>query len=252
MKIKFEVETNSGKKLSLADLKKKAKDVVNVLKEDSNVQKAQEKVKGFVNTAADLADNAIEKVEDYIDQKLADEKNAGPDDITEDFFEADDDESDTGESGDEIVAEDIAEDEEDSEEPIAGCIIIIGPQLNEEPVKVSFEEFMDEIVNFEESDEKPDISVETESFLSEIEYFSSDVSKAAFKAVINLQKITYVSVINAIKEEFPEMSRNEIRELLKADFKNWVNVRQPELKEDCPNANCITLLKYWAKKFKEF
>ena len=92
MKIKFEVETNSGKKLSLADLKKKAKDVVNVLKEDSNVQKAQEKVKGFVNTAADFADNAIEKVEDYIDQKLADEKDAGPDDITEEFFEEDDDE----------------------------------------------------------------------------------------------------------------------------------------------------------------
>lgn len=51
MKIKFEIETNSGKKLSLADLKKKAKDAVNVLKEDSNVQKAQEKAKGFVNTS---------------------------------------------------------------------------------------------------------------------------------------------------------------------------------------------------------
>ena len=241
MKIKFEVETNSGKKLSLADLKKKAKDVVNVLKEDSNVQKAQEKVKGFVNTAADFADNAIEKVEDYIDQKLADEKDAGPDDITEEFFEEDDDEGDTGED----------DNEGESEEPISGCIIIIGPPI-EGPVKVSFEEFMNGIVNFEESDEKPDISIETECFLNEIEYFSSDVSKAAFKAVINLPKITYVSVINVIKEEFPEMSRNEIRELLKADFKNWVNVRQPELKEDCPNANCITLLKYWAKKFKEF
>jgi hypothetical protein len=108
------------------------------------------------------------------------------------------------------------------------------------------------VPNTEIRESEFDISVETESFLSEIEYFSSDVSKAAFKAVINLQKITYASVINAIKEEFPEMSRNEIRELLKADFKNWVNVRQPELKEECPNANCITLLKYWAKKFKEF
>ena len=242
MKIKFEVETNSGKKLSLADLKKKAKDVVNVLKEDSNVQKAQEKAKDFVNSAADFADKAIEKVEDYIDQKLADEKNAGPDDITEEFFETD---------GDDGESEDESDTEEDSEGSIAGCIIIIGSPI-EEMAPISFEEYMDEIVKFKKSDEEPDISEETECFLEAIEYFSSDVSKAAFKAVVNLPKITYISVIAAIEEDFPEMSRNAIKELLKADFKNWVNVRQPELKEDCPNANCITLLKYWATKFKQF
>ena len=242
MKIKFEIETGNGKKLSLSDMKEKAKNFVKDIKDDSNVQKAQEKVKGFAVSAAAFTDNvinnAIDKVEDYIDQKLADEKDAGPDDITEDFFESDEDEESNSEEDDGFV-------------PDAIIIICDSEIVEEEPI--SFEEFLDEIVDFEESDEEPDISNETECFLEAIEYFVSEVSRKAFKVAVELPKITYETVIEAIKEDFPEMSKNEIKKLLKVDFDNWVNVRYPDIKEDCcGNANCIMLMKYWAKKFKEF
>ena len=242
MKIKFEIETGNGKKLSLSDMKEKAKNFVKDIKDDSNVQKAQEKVKGFAVSAAAFTDNvinnAIDKVEDYIDQKLADEKDAGPDDITEDFFESGEDEESDSEEDDGFV-------------PDAIIIICDSEIVEEEPI--SFEEFLDEIVDFEESDEEPDISNETECFLEAIEYFVSEVSRKAFKVAVELPKITYETVIEAIKEDFPEMSKNEIKKLLKVDFDNWVNVRYPDIKEDCcGNANCIMLMKYWAKKFKEF
>lgn len=222
MKIKFEIETGNGKKLSLSEMK--------------------EKVKGFAVSAAAFTDNvinnAIDKVEDYIDQKLADEKDAGPDDITEDFFESGEDEESDSEESDGFV-------------PDAIIIICDSEIVEEEPI--SFEEFLDEIVDFEESDEEPDISNETECFLEAIEYFASEVSRKAFKVAVELPKITYETVIEAIKEDFPEMSKNEIKKLLKVDFDNWVNVRYPDIKEDCyGNANCIMLMKYWAKKFKEF
>ena len=270
MKIKFEIETGNGKKLSLSDMKEKAKNFVKDIKDDSNVQKAQEKVKGFAVSAAAFTDNvinnAIDKVEDYIDQKLADEKDAGPDDITEDFFESDDEEDSCEENGARIFVEE-AEDgtsmiiieldedfvnsfDDDDFQP-DGIILICDSDINEEPI--SFEEFLDEIVDFEESDEEPDISNETECFLEAIEYFVSEVSRKAFKVAVELPKITYETVIEAIKEDFPEMSKNEIKKLLKVDFDNWVNVRYPDIKEDCcGNANCIMLMKYWAKKFKEF
>ena len=242
MKIKFEIETGNGKKLSLSEMKEKAKKLVKDIKDDSNVQKAQEKVKGFAVSAAAFTDNvinnAIDKVEDYIDQKLADEKDAGPDDITEDFFESGEDEESDSEEDDGFV-------------PDAIIIICDSEIVEEEPI--SFEEFLDEIVDFEESDEEPDISNETECFLEAIEYFVSEVSRKAFKVAVELPKITYETVIEAIKEDFPEMSKNEIKKLLKVDFDNWVNVRYPDIKEDCcGNANCIMLMKYWAKKFKEF
>lgn len=256
MKIKFEVETGSGKKLSLNDLKKKVNEVAKIFKEDPNVQKAQEKAKDFVNSAADFADKAIGKVEDYIDQKLADEKNVGPDDITEDFFKKDEDkEACSEEDGINVIIfepdDEIDNNFEDDGFKPDGIIIICDSDIFEEE-RISFEEFLDEIVDFEKSDEEADISNETECFLEAIEYFVSDVSRKAFKAVVQLPKITYDTVIDAIKEDFPEMSKNEIKKMLKVDFDNWVNVRYPDIKEDCVNYNCIMLMKYWAKKFKEF
>lgn len=254
MKFKFEIETNDGKKLSFKDLKqmakgaidtaakkaevakKKAAEAINEASQKAapNIQKAQEYATDFAASAINFVEDTVEKVEDYIEDKVAEEKDVDLSDITEEFFKA--------------GAENNTEFEKTDNEK---------KNLSEEKPKrpvneMSLEEFMDEIVEFEKATEKPDISIETEGFLVVIQYFSSDISKSAFKAAVNLPKITYESVISAVKKDFPRRTKKEIREQLQMDYQNWVNVRYPEIKKLCPNANCMTLIKYWAKHFNEF
>lgn len=255
--IEFELETNDGKKLSFENLKENSKNVVCKIKSNSGILKVQGKVKNIVNS---LFDNIIETVEDYIDQKLAEEKEVGADDITVELFESSEEDdkgiADCSEDGIDIIILEVSDEDlkdlpkDDDFEPDG--IIIIGDSLDESE-KITFEEFLSEIVDFEDSDEEPDIVKETESFLYAIEYFVSDVSRKAFEAAAKMLKITsYTDVINEIEAELPGMTRNEIKKILKADFDNWVNVRFPDIKEDCPDASCIKLMKYWSKKYKEF
>lgn len=294
MKIKFEIETGSGKKLSFSDLKKKAKGAIDSAakkaeeakkkaeeavneasqKAAPTIQKAEEYAKDFAASAIDFVENTVEKVEDYIEDKIAEEKDVDLSDITEDFFDSDDEEDFESE---ETVEDDTDEDNPESEETIEDDVdeddtkpVEIDEGDNDvkesnegnknsseekpkRPVnEMSLEEFMDGIVEFEKAEKKPDISEQTEGFLIVIKYFASDISKSAFKAAVNLPKITYESVISGVKKDFPRRTKKEIRDQLQLDYQNWVNVRYPEIKKICPNANCMTLIKYWAKNFNKF
>ena len=92
-----------------------------------------------------------------------------------------------------------------------------------------------------------DPTYEAKKFIKAFNYPLTPCSIQAYKAALKVPEISFESIVNEIKilGERPE----DIIETLKVEFNFWL-IKMPEVRENCPDANLIQLLKYFVKKYR--
>lgn len=213
--VEFKVDTDSKKKSELlTKVKKKAIDIAG---------KALDCVVAGVVAVEDAVDKAGDALLDAaiaIDDKLT--ENNSVDDSEEDDEDSDED------------------DEDDHKSSKVEC------------KNYTFWQYLDKICTYQPDSNKKvfDCVVEARKFLESIDFEATDYTRRAFEIAVTLEEITYDTVIEKLKSEFPDMNEKRRKQNLQDDFVVWMMCVQPEIQDYCKNYNFMLLLKYFVKKVR--
>lgn len=117
--------------------------------------------------------------------------------------------------------------------------------------KISAEKYITEIVSeaLNVLDKSKPVEEQIDEFLDSICFPKSETIKQAFISACSVKKFSYGSIHENInKEALPNIQYNTFKEMLKDEFKKWLDIH-PEIKEKYKNVSITILLKIFAKKF---
>lgn len=102
---------------------------------------------------------------------------------------------------------------------------------------------------FGKLDSSKKVEEQIDSFLTNIGMITTEeIVKDSFVTAYVIKKITYETIIHELHNIHPNLTKPNIKAILKKTFKEWLT-QYPELAKQCPRLSFMTLLKAFTKKF---
>lgn len=102
---------------------------------------------------------------------------------------------------------------------------------------------------FDKLDASKKVEEQVESFLTDIGMTTTErMVIQSFIIACDIKKINYENVLIGLHEQFPKVKEEIIKNILKEEFKNWLE-KYPTLAEKCPKISLMSVLKVFAKRF---
>ena len=108
-----------------------------------------------------------------------------------------------------------------------------------------------EVIGFalDNLDSSKNVEEQVVPFLTDIGMTTTErMVTQSFIVSCDIKKINYENVILVLRDKFPKVKEELIKNILKKAFKNWLD-KYPTLAEKCPKISLMAVLKVFAKRF---